>query len=85
MANRIQLSSCDDEVSLGEPIGRTSALKEMIDLMKGHEGVWFATDIEIAEWWLEQSFLETPEPLSAAVASNFQSRSIPHYFLSKKI
>jgi hypothetical protein len=53
--------------------------------MKGHEGVWFATDIEIAEWWLEQSFLETPEPLSAAVASNFQCRSIPHYFLSKKI
>jgi len=53
--------------------------------MKGHEGVWFATDIEIAEWWLEQSFLETPDPLSAAVASNFQSRSIPHYFLSKDL
>jgi len=31
MANRIQLSSCDDGVSLGEPIGRTIALKEMID------------------------------------------------------
>jgi hypothetical protein len=52
--------------------------------MKGHEGIWVATAIEIAEWQLEQSFLETPEPLSAAVASNFQSRSIPHYFLSKK-
>jgi hypothetical protein len=50
MANPIPLSSCDDGVSLGEPIGRTSALKEMTDEMKGHEGVSFATHIEIAEW-----------------------------------
>jgi hypothetical protein len=28
----------------------------MIEYMKGHEGVWFATGIEIAEWWLKQNF-----------------------------
>jgi hypothetical protein len=30
-------------------LGRTSAFKEMIEYMKGHEGVWFASGIEIAE------------------------------------
>jgi hypothetical protein len=26
--------------------------------MKGQEGVWFATEIEIADWWLKQGFSE---------------------------
>ncbi len=50
-------------------LGRTSALKEMIEYMKGHEGVWFATGIEIAEWWLEQNFSEKLAPLRIAAAS----------------
>ena len=50
-------------------LGRTSALKEMIEFMKGHEGVWFATGIEIAEWWLKQNFSEKPAPLRMAAAS----------------
>jgi CDP-diglyceride synthetase len=27
-------------------LGRTSALKEMIEYMKGHGGVWFATGVD---------------------------------------
>ncbi len=50
-------------------LGRTSALQEMIEYMKGHEGVWFATGIEIAEWWLKQGFSEQPAFLRAAVGS----------------
>jgi hypothetical protein len=44
-------------------------LKEMIEYMKGHEGVWFATGIEIADWWLKQDFSEQPAPLRMAAAS----------------
>jgi len=50
-------------------LGRTSALKEMIEYMKDHEGVWFATGIEIANWWLEQNFSERPAPLRIAAVS----------------
>jgi peptidoglycan/xylan/chitin deacetylase (PgdA/CDA1 family) len=49
--------------------GRTNALKEMIEYMKGHQGVWFATGIEIAEWWLKQGFSEQPALLRAAAGS----------------
>ena len=28
----------------------------MIEYMKSHEGVWFATGNEIAEWWVKQGF-----------------------------
>jgi hypothetical protein len=49
-----------------EPLGRTSALKEMIEYMKGHEGVWFATGTEIAECWLKQHFSDKPAPLRMA-------------------
>jgi hypothetical protein len=41
----------------------------MIEYMKDHEGVWFATGIEIAEWWLNQGFSEQPVPLRAAAGS----------------
>jgi hypothetical protein len=37
----------------------------MVEYMKGHEGVCFATGIEIFEWWLEQNFSEKPAPESA--------------------
>jgi hypothetical protein len=36
--------------------------------MKGHEGVW-STGLEIAEWWLDQSFSEKPAPLRKAAAA----------------
>jgi hypothetical protein len=41
----------------------------MIEYMKGHQGVWFATGIEIAEWWLTQGFSEQPALLRAAAGS----------------
>jgi peptidoglycan/xylan/chitin deacetylase (PgdA/CDA1 family) len=50
-------------------LGRTSVLKEMIQYMQGHEGVWFATGIEIADWWLQQDFCKQPAPLRKAAAS----------------
>ena len=50
-------------------IGRTSVLKEMIEYMKGHEGVWFATGIEIADWWLKQGYSEKLEPRRIAAGS----------------
>jgi hypothetical protein len=42
----------------------------MVEYMKGHDGVWFATGLEIAEWWLEHGFsTEKPAMLRAAAAS----------------
>ena len=45
----------------------------MIEYMKGHEGVWFATGVEIAERWVKQNFSEKPAPLRIAAASWFES------------
>jgi hypothetical protein len=28
----------------------------LIQYMKSHEGVWFATGSEVAKWWLEKGF-----------------------------
>jgi peptidoglycan/xylan/chitin deacetylase (PgdA/CDA1 family) len=50
-------------------LGRTSALKEMIEYMKSHEGVWFATGIEIAEWWLKQGYSDNSAPVRAAAGA----------------
>lgn len=36
--------------------GRAGALKGIIQYMKNHEDVWFATGSEVAEWWLKQGF-----------------------------
>lgn len=36
--------------------GRARILRELIQHMKKHEGVWFATGSEVAEWWLKQGF-----------------------------
>ena len=38
---------------IGRP-SRAAALKRAIDYMKSHEGVWFATRLEIAEHWAEE-------------------------------
>ena len=37
----------------GRP-GRAAALKRAIDYMQGHDGVWFATRLDIAEHWAAQ-------------------------------
>jgi len=51
-------------------LGRASALREMIQYMKSHEGVWFTTGSEMAEWWLEQGFsAEKPAPVRIVAAS----------------
>jgi peptidoglycan/xylan/chitin deacetylase (PgdA/CDA1 family) len=40
--------------------GRAKALAELIDHIKQHKGVWFATGSEIAHWWLQQGFSAEP-------------------------
>jgi hypothetical protein len=52
-----------------EPARQNQRAQEMIEYMKGHEGVWFATGIEIVEWWLKQNFSEKAAPLRMAAAS----------------
>ena len=48
-------------------LGRSSALREMIEYTKSHEGVWFATGSEIAEWWVKQGFsAQQATPIRAA-------------------
>lgn len=52
--------------------GRARILRELIQHMKKHEGVWFATGSEVAEWWLKQGFSSEPIrhlPGRAAVGS----------------
>ena len=36
--------------------GRARTLNEIIQYMKSHKGVWFATGSEVARWWLESGF-----------------------------
>ena len=36
--------------------GRAKTLNAMIQYMKSHKGVWFATGSEVAHWWLEKGF-----------------------------
>lgn len=50
--------------------GRASALREMVEYMKAHDGVWFATGLEVAEWWIDQDFsTEKQVTLRAAAGS----------------
>ncbi|HEX2385990.1 MAG TPA: polysaccharide deacetylase family protein [Candidatus Binatia bacterium] len=46
--------------------GRATALRQLIQYMKSHEGVWFATGTEVAEWWLKQGFSAKPQARAAA-------------------
>jgi len=49
--------------------GRAKVLAEMIQYMKEHKGVWFATGSEIAQWWLKRGFSkESVSDRSRAVA-----------------
>ncbi len=43
---------------VGRP-GRAAALKRVLDYMAGHEGVWFATRLEIARHWAEVHPVQT--------------------------
>jgi peptidoglycan/xylan/chitin deacetylase (PgdA/CDA1 family) len=36
--------------------GRAKTLTGIIQYMKSHKGVWFATGSEVAHWWLEKGF-----------------------------
>jgi hypothetical protein len=49
--------------------GRAKVLADMIEYMKCHEGVWFATGSEVAEWWLTQDFSQVAVPRASARAA----------------
>jgi peptidoglycan/xylan/chitin deacetylase (PgdA/CDA1 family) len=49
--------------------GRAGALNELIKHMKQHEGVWFATGSEVANWWLEKGFSAQAQRLREAAGS----------------
>ena len=44
-------------------------MADMIEYMQSHEGVWFATGSEVAEWWLTQNFSQVPLPRVSARAA----------------
>jgi peptidoglycan/xylan/chitin deacetylase (PgdA/CDA1 family) len=48
--------------------GRASALREMIEYMKSHDGVWFASGREVAEWWMQEGFSAEQQAPKRAVA-----------------
>ncbi|MBI2351561.1 MAG: polysaccharide deacetylase family protein [Deltaproteobacteria bacterium] len=48
--------------------GRARVLRELIQYMRKHERVWFATGSEVAAWWLERGF-------SGVVAPRGQDRA----------
>jgi peptidoglycan/xylan/chitin deacetylase (PgdA/CDA1 family) len=48
--------------------GRAKTLADLIDHMKSHQGVWFATGSEIANWWLEKGFSADSSPRVSKVA-----------------
>lgn len=39
---------------MGQP-SRASALREVLEHMLSHEGVWFPRRIDVAEWWIEHA------------------------------
>ena len=47
--------------------GRAKTLNEIIQYMKSHKGVWFATGSDVAQWWLERGFsAESARPVKVA-------------------
>ncbi|MBI2998093.1 MAG: polysaccharide deacetylase family protein [Deltaproteobacteria bacterium] len=53
--------------------GRAKALADIIQYMKEHRGVWFATGSEIAQWWLKQGFSKesvSERPQAVALAAS---------------
>ena len=45
---------------------RIRALREFVEHAKGHDGVWWATREEIAEWYLENHESHIPPPAPGA-------------------
>ena len=64
----VVLPVCDASVHLGRP-GKAKVMADMIEYMQSHEGVWFATGSEVAEWWLTQNFSQVPLPRVSARAA----------------
>lgn len=50
--------------TIGKP-GRVAWLRRLIEHMKSHDGVWFATGAEIADWWRKSSSDTTEKEVSA--------------------
>jgi hypothetical protein len=46
---------------VGRP-GRAAALKRALDYMRAHDGVWFATRLQIAEHWADPSARAAARP-----------------------
>lgn len=55
---------------IGRP-GRTAALRRAIEHMKSHDGVWFATRLEIAEHWAKEHPPMTDKRPSEMTADEF--------------
>ena len=57
---------------MGRP-GRAVALRRVIEYMKSHKGVWFATRLEIAQHWAKENPAMTTAPASQMTREKFVS------------
>ena len=57
---------------MGRP-GRAAALRRVIEYMKSHKGVWFATRLEIAQHWAKENTAMTTAPASQMTREKFVS------------
>ena len=57
---------------MGRP-GRAAALRRVIEYMKSHKGVWFATRLEIAQHWAKENPAMTTAPASQMTREKFVS------------
>lgn len=57
---------------MGRP-GRAAALRRVIEYMKSHKGVWFATRLEIAQHWAKENPAMTTAPTSQMTREKFVS------------
>ena len=57
---------------VGRP-GRAAALRRVIEYMKSHKGVWFATRLEIAQHWAKENPAMTTAPASQMTREKFVS------------
>jgi len=57
---------------MGHP-GRAAALRRVIEYMKSHKGVWFATRLEIAQHWAKENPAMTTAPASQMTREKFVS------------
>ena len=57
---------------MGRP-GRAAALRRVIEYMKSHKGVWFATRLEIAQHWAKENPAMTTAPASQMTRETFVS------------